>query len=79
MEMELDAIDLVMMERLGVDINKLDQLDLVEDVADSTPAMDKLPSPITITEILEAQRTDDFSHWQSGRQSELRSHRKTPS
>ena len=48
MEMELDAIDLVMMERLGIDIDKLDQLDLVEDVADSTPAMDRLPSPITI-------------------------------
>ena len=43
-----------------VDIDKLDQLDLVEDVADNTAAMDKLPSPITITEILEAQRTDDF-------------------
>ena len=60
MEMELDAIDLVMMERLGVDIDKLDRLDLVEDVADNTTAMDKLPSPITTTEILEAQRTDDF-------------------
>ena len=60
MEMELDAIDLVMMERLGVDIDKLDQLDLVEDVVDSTPAMDKLPAPITITEILEAQHPDDF-------------------
>ena len=58
MDMELDAIDLVMMERLGIDIDKLYQLDLVEDVADSTPAMDKLPSPITITEIIEAQRTD---------------------
>ena len=60
MEIVLDAIDLVMMERLEVDIDKLDQFDLVEDVTDSTLAMDKLPSPITITEILEAQRTDDF-------------------
>ena len=33
MEMELDAIDLAMMERLGIDIDQLDQLDLVEDYA----------------------------------------------
>ena len=60
MEMELDAIDIAMMERLGIDIYKLDQLDLVEDVQHSTPAMDKLPSPITITEMFDAQRTYDF-------------------
>ena len=60
MKMELEAIALVMMERFGVDVDELDQLELVEDVADSTLAMDRLPSPITITEILEAQRTDDF-------------------
>ena len=60
MEMELYAINLAMMKRLGIDIDKLDQLDLLEGVQDSTPAMDKLQSPITITEILDAQRTDDF-------------------
>ena len=70
MEMELDAIDLVMMERLGVEIDKLDQLDLVEDVADNTPAMDKLPSPKFLRHNVPMI---------SARRFELRSHRKTPS
>ena len=60
MEMELDAIDFAMMERLGIDIDKLDQLDLVEDLPDNTAVTIKLTYLITITEILEAQHTDDF-------------------
>ena len=54
MEIELVAIYLAMMDRLGINIDRLDQLDLVKDVQNSMSNMDKLPSPITITDILDA-------------------------